>query len=74
MIDKLTYDQVLTFAKELRAQAGVVEEVAKAREVQDLVDFADTVMAYAKFLENTVELNRDADKAIADMTGLTGKK
>ena len=69
MIDKLSYDQVLTVAKELRTHAGVVEEVAKARDVQDLIDFADNVIAYAKFLENIVELNRDADKAIADMTG-----
>ena len=69
MIDRLTYDQVLNVAKELRNQAGVIEEVSKAREIQDLVDFAQTVESYAKFLENIVELNKDADKAIADLTG-----
>lgn len=70
MIDKLTYNQVLSVAKELRSQADVVEEVAKAREIQDLVDFSDSVVAYAKFLENIVELNKDADKAISDLTGI----
>ena len=69
MIDKLTYDQVLEIAKDMRNEALAIEDLARAREIQDLVDFADTVESYAKFLENIVELNKDADKAIADLTG-----
>lgn len=69
MIDKLTYDQVLAIAKDMRNEALTIEDLARARAIQDLVDFADTVEAYAKFLENIVELNKDADKAIADLTG-----
>ena len=69
MIGKLTYDQVLTIAKEIRSEALVIEDLSRAREIQDLVDFADKVEAYAKFLENIVELNKDADKALADLTG-----
>ncbi|MBR6137368.1 MAG: hypothetical protein IKQ06_04355 [Bacilli bacterium] len=69
MIGKLTYEQVLTFAKEIRNEALVVEDMSRAREIEDLVEFADKVEAYAKFLENIVELNKDADKAIADLTG-----
>jgi len=69
MIGKLTYDQVLAFAKDIRNEALVVEDMARAREIEDLVEFADKVEAYAKFLENMVELNKDADKAIADLTG-----
>ena len=69
MIDKLTYDQVLTIAKELRNEALAIEDLSRAREIQDLIDFADTVESYAKYLENIVELNKDADKAIEDLTG-----
>ena len=69
MIDRLTYDQVLNVAKALRTEADAVEEVAKARDIQDIVDFAASVESYAKFLENTVELNKDADKALEDLTG-----
>ncbi len=69
MIDRLTYEQVLNVAKALRTEAEAVEEVAKAREIQDIVDFAASVESYAKFLENTVELNKDADKALEDLTG-----
>lgn len=69
MIDRLTYDQVLNVAAAIRTEANAVEEVARAREIQDIVDFADAVESYAKFLENTVELNKDADKALEDLTG-----
>ncbi len=69
MIDRLTYEQVLNVAKALRTEAEAVEEVAKAREIQEIVDFAASVESYAKFLENTVELNKDADKALEDLTG-----
>ena len=69
MIDRLTYEQVLNVAKALRTEAEAVEEVAKSREIQEIVDFAASVESYAKFLENTVELNKDADKALEDLTG-----
>ena len=70
MIGKLTYDQVIAIAKDMRNEALAIEDLARAREIQDLVDFADAVEAYAKFLENIVELNKDADKALADLTGI----
>lgn len=69
MIGKLTYEQILNIAKDLRTEAEDVEKMARGREIQDLVDFADTVESYAKFLENIVELNKDADKALEDLTG-----
>lgn len=69
MIDRLTYAQVLNVAKELRKEAAEIEEMSRGREIQDMVDFADTVEAYAKFLENIVDLNKDADKALEDLTG-----
>ncbi|MBP5678413.1 MAG: hypothetical protein J6X28_01115 [Bacilli bacterium] len=69
MIDRLTYAQVLNVAKELRKEASIIEEMSRAREIQDMIDFSDTVEAYAKFLENIVELNKDADEAIKDLTG-----
>ena len=67
MIDKLTYEQVIAYAKDMREEALIIEDMARSRGIQDLVDFSDKVEAYAKFLENTVELNKDADKALADL-------
>ena len=67
MIDKLTYDQMLQISKDLKEQAEKVQSLAEQRELLDLVDFASTVEGYSKFLENTVELNKDADAALKEL-------
>lgn len=67
MIDKLSYDQMLQISKDLNEQAEKIQKMAEARELMDLVDFASTVEGYSKFLENTVELNRDADNALKEL-------
>lgn len=68
MIDKLTYDQVLAISKELRAQADIIDNLVKDKDNQELIDFAATVEGYSKFLETTVEINRDADKALEELS------
>lgn len=67
MIGKLKYEQVALFAQELRKEATKVQALASSRTIQDLVDFANSVETYVKFLENMIELNKDADKAIASL-------
>ena len=67
MIDKLSYDQVLAISKELKNQAEIVDSLIKLKNVNELNDFVATVEGYSKFLETTVEINRDADKALRDL-------
>ena len=67
MIDKLTYEEVISNSKELRKQAGIVSRLAINRNIQELIDFAATVEGYSKFLENTIEINKDADNALKDL-------
>ncbi len=67
MIDKLTYDQILAISKELSVQADIIDKLVKNRNIQDLKDFAATVEGYSKFLETTVLMNKDADKALEDL-------
>lgn len=67
MIDKLTYEEVLTNSKELRKQAEIVSILASSRNIQELMDFAATVEGYSKFLENTIEINKDADAALNEL-------
>ena len=64
MIGKLTYEQILEISKDLRVQAQTVEKLAKERNITQIEDFSKTVEGYSKFLENTVEINRDADLAL----------
>ena len=67
MIDKLTYDQVLSISKELSKEAHIIDKLAKDRNLQDLQDFSSTVEGYSKFLETIVNMNKDADKALSDL-------
>ena len=67
MIDKVTYEQVDGFVKEFREQLEVIKKLSEGRNVGELMDFIDSVETYCKFLENTVELNKDADKALKDI-------
>ena len=70
MIDKLTYEEVLTNSEELRKQAEIVSILARNRNIQELIDFAAIVEGYSKFLENTIEINKDADAALKELKEL----
>lgn len=67
MIGKLTYDQIQAISNSLREQSSIITEIAKDKDIQDILDFASTVEGYSKFLENTIEINKDADKALEDL-------
>ena len=67
MVGKLTYDQVLEIAKDLRTQVEIIERLLENRDLPELKDFTATVEGYSKFLENTVEINKDADIALAEL-------
>lgn len=67
MIDKLTYNQILAISKDLSVQADIIDKLVQNRNIQDLKDFAATVEGYSKFLETTVLMNKDADKALEDL-------
>ena len=67
MIDKLSYDEVMNISKELKEQVQIVENVIKKHEIDELVDFIASVEGYSKFLENTIEINKDADAALSDL-------
>ena len=67
MIDKLSYDEILNISNDLKTQAHVIEKLLKKRDIPDLSDFAATIEGYCKFLENTVTIYKDADKAIEDL-------
>lgn len=67
MIDKLTCEEILAISKDLKKQAEIIDELVKNRNIQELKDFAATVEGYSKFLENTIDINKDADIALAEL-------
>lgn len=67
MIDKLTYEDVLAISKDLKEQAEIIDKLVEDKNISELKDFAATVEGYSKFLENTIEINKDADKALSEL-------
>lgn len=68
MIDKLTYDQILEISKDLKKHVDVIAGLIENKDIPELNDFVATVEGYSKFLETSVEINRDADKALEELT------
>ena len=64
MIGTMSYEEVLSIAKELETSVKTINNVIKDQNINELEDFASTVESYAKYLQTTVELNKDADKVI----------
>ena len=73
MIDKLTYDQILQISKELKLQIEIVNKIAVEKGIPEINDFTSTVEGYTKFLENTVEINKDADIALQELKNSVNK-
>ncbi len=67
MIDKLSYTDIINISKDLKQQIGIIENLIADKDVPELDDFIATVEGYTKFLENTIEINKDADAALDDL-------
>ncbi len=67
MIDKLKYDEISAIANDLHQQAEIIENLIKNRNINELTDFAATIEGYCKFLNTTVQLYKDADKALEEL-------
>ena len=52
MIDKLSYDEILSISKILKEQGEIVDKITKAREIDDLADFIATVERLVLWFNN----------------------
>ncbi len=67
MIGTMTYDQVEEIAKELEKATITVNNITKNLNIEELEDFISTVEGYSKYLRTIIEMNKDADKALATL-------
>ncbi len=67
MIENLSYEEVLSISDELKLQADIINSIISTKNIPDLNDLTATIYSYAKFLVSTVEMNKDADKILADL-------
>lgn len=67
MINSLTYEEMLNISRELKLNADIIADLIKDKDAQELQDFISTVEGYSKYLETTIELHKDADKALQEL-------
>lgn len=67
MIGSMTYEQVEEIIKELETSTATIEAIIKNKNIEELNDFVSTVEGYSKYLKTTIELNKDADKALEEL-------
>lgn len=67
MIDNIKYEEMENISKELSNNIDIIRTIIKDDEFRDINDFIATVDGYAKYLDTTVKLYKDADIALADL-------
>lgn len=67
MIGQLKYEEVEAVSNVLKKEASIIQELIKDKNIQELADFVATVEGYSKYLDTTVEMNKDADKALQEL-------
>ena len=67
MIGTLTYEQVENIAKDLENATTTIKSIIKDLNIEELEDFLSRVERYSKYLQTTVDLNKDADQALEEL-------
>lgn len=70
MIGTLTYEQVENIAKDLENATTTINSIIKDLNIEELEDFLSTVERYSKYLQTTVNLNKDADQALEELKNM----
>lgn len=70
MIGTLTYEQVENIAKDLENATTTINSIIKDLNIEELEDFLSTVERYSKYLQTTVDLNKDADQALEELKNM----
>ncbi len=67
MIDQLTYDEILKYSQKIYKESKILQEISKNKNIQEINDFIASLDSYSKYLESTVIINQDADKALEEL-------
>ena len=70
MIWSLSYEEMSNLAKSLSNSSSKIREVIgkyNSDKLNKIIDFCDTIDAYARFLTSYVELYQDSDEALKFM-------
>lgn len=68
MIDQVSYDEMVSYSKELEASADAIKELIENKDLRELENFIDSIYNYSEYLSSTVELHKQADEALEYLT------
>ncbi len=67
MIESMKYEEILKISGELKELVNKLNQIVTEDGPQDIKDFISTVEGYSKYLETTVQINKDAEEAIKEL-------
>ena len=69
MLGSLSYDEIKKLSDSLSNSSNNIREIVTKNndELADVVDFCNCLDAYAKFIDSSINLNKDADEALKYM-------
>ena len=74
MIEKISYEDMISYSKELKASADAINDLIKDKDYSQLNDFVDNVYKYANYLSSIVNLNKKADEAVSFLKSKNSNK
>lgn len=68
MLGSLSYDEVKKLSDSLSNSSSNIRQIcSKYDELVDIGDFCNSLDAYTKFIDSSINLNKDADEALKYM-------
>lgn len=69
MLGSLSYDEIKKLSGSLSNSSNNIRQIVTKYndELTDVVDFCNSLDAYAKFIDSSINLNKDADEALKYM-------
>lgn len=69
MLGSLSYEELMKQAKSIETSADSIRNIVSkyGEDLQDVIGFCDSLDSYVKYIESSIALNKDADKALEYM-------
>ena len=69
MLGSLSYEELLQLANSISNSSNSIREISSryGENLTDVISFCDSLDSYVKYIESSITLNKDADKALEYM-------
>lgn len=66
MLGSLSYEELMNYAKSIETSSDSIRNIVSkyGEDLADVINFCDSLDSYVKYIESSITLNKDADKAL----------